>query len=261
MKYAEKLLQDGYVRKNKKLKDIFILAKFFKYKGLSQLQACKSILRFIKQFDNTVYSELKLGLKKRSISTVRNAYNNNYTLRHDVVIDITKEELLSIGDLKTTGEKQIMFILLVMSKFFSNGTETFYISYADVFRHSNLDYQTNNINNIIDSLIGSGCLEIINKYKIRGMVNTYCASLYERNYFKVNINAGECIAYSIDSFDNLMSEFAKGMKLVGKYYCESCNKNITLTNNKVRYCSDCAKKINIIKTMKNRKSKMFEIEK
>ena len=132
-KYAEKLLQDGYIRKNKKLKDIFILAKFFKYKGLSQLQACKEILRFIKQFDNTIYTELKIGLKKRSISTVKNAYSNNYTLRQEIIVDISKAELESIGQLKTTGEKQILFILLVMSKFFDNGTGAFYISYADVF--------------------------------------------------------------------------------------------------------------------------------
>src|SRR5690606_13880882 len=130
--YALKLLQGGYIRKNKKLKDIFILAKYFKNQGLSQLQACKEVLRFINKFDDTVYLYIKYQLKKYAIKTVKNAYMNNYTLRFNEKIELTEQELKSISELKTIGEKQIMFVLLVLNKFYSNNVNNFYESYKDI---------------------------------------------------------------------------------------------------------------------------------
>jgi len=240
--YALKLLQGGYIRKNKKLKDIFILAKYFKYQGLSQLQTCKEVLRFINKFDDSVYSYIKYQLKKKALNTVNNVYNNNYTLRFNINIELSKQELESIANLKTIGEKQVLFVFLVMSKFYKNGTNTFYISIKDIFNHVKIYYDRKNSIKVLNKLINSKYIEIVNKYKISKIVNTYSVSLYQRRYFKVNIKSCNNIIYTITNFDNLMSDFAKCMKLVtGNTYCAICGVPIKQTSNRRKYCSSCWK--------------------
>ncbi len=240
--YALKLLQNGYIRENKKLKDIFILAKYFKYQGLSQLQACKEVIRFINKFDDSVYSYIKYQLKKKALNTVNNVYNNNYTLRFNINIKLSKQELESIANLKTIGEKQVLFVFLVMSKFYENGTNTFYISIKDIFNHVKIYYDRKNSTKVLNKLINSKYIEIVNKYKISKIVNTYSVSLYQRRYFKVNIKSCNNIIYTITNFDNLMSDFAKCMKLVtGNTYCAICGIPIKQTSNRRKYCSSCWK--------------------
>ena len=244
--YALKLLQNGYIRKNKKLKDIFILAKYFKYQGLSQLQACKEVLRFINKFDDSVYSYIKYQLKKKALNTVNNVYNNNYTLRFNINIKLSKQELESIANLKTIGEKQVLFVFLVMSKFYKNGTNTFYISIKDIFNHVKIYYDRKNSIKVLNKLINSKYIEIVNKYKISKIVNTYSVSLYQRRYFKVNIKSCDNIIYTITNFDNLMSDFAKCMKLVtGNTYCAICGIPIKQTSNRRKYCSSCWKDVEL----------------
>lgn len=240
--YALKLLQNGYIRKNKKLKDIFILAKFFKYKGLSRLQACKEIIRFVNKFDDSVYSDIRYKLKTKALKTVNNVYNNNYTLRFDKDIKLSKQELEIIANLKSIGEKQVLFVFLVMSKFFKNGTNTFYISFKDVFDCVKIRYDRKNSIKVINKLINNKYIEIVNKYKISKIVNTYSVSLYQRRYFKVNIKSCDNIIYTITNFDNLMSDFAKCMKLInGGIYCSICGIPIKQTSNRRKYCSSCWK--------------------
>jgi hypothetical protein len=240
--YALKLLQDGYIRKNKKLKDIFILAKYFKYKGLSRLQACKEVINFINKFDDSVYSDIRYKLKAKALNTVNNVYNNNYTFRFDINIKLSKQELEIIANLKSIGEKQVLFVFLVMSKFFKNGTNTFYISFKDVFDYVKMHYDRKNSIKIINKLINNKYIEIVNKYKISKIVNTYSASLYKRRYFKVNIKPCDNIIYTITNFHNLMSDFAKCMKLIdGGIYCVQCGIPIKQTSNRRKYCSSCWK--------------------
>jgi len=244
--YALKLLQNGYIRENKKLKDIFILAKYFKYQGLSQLQACKEVIRFINKFDDSVYSYIKYQLKKKALNTVNNVYNNNYTLRFNINIKLSKQELESIANLKTIGEKQVLFVFLVMSKFYENGTNTFYISIKDIFNHVKIYYDRKNSTKVLNKLINSKYIEIVNKYKISKIVNTYSVSLYQRIYFKVNIKSCNNIIYTITNFDNLMSDFAKCMKLVtGNTYCAICGIPIKQTSNRRKYCSSCWKEVRL----------------
>ena len=250
--YALKLLQNGYIRENKKLKDIFILAKYFKYQGLSQLQACKEVIRFINKFDDSVYSYIKYQLKKKALNTVNNVYNNNYTLRFNINIKLSKQELESIANLKTIGEKQVLFVFLVMSKFYENGTNTFYISIKDIFNHVKIYYDRKNSTKVLNKLINSKYIEIVNKYKISKIVNTYSVSLYQRRYFKVNIKSCNNIIYTITNFDNLMSDFAKCMKLVtGNTYCAICGIPIKQTSNRRKYCSSCWKDV---RTQQNREN-------
>ena len=240
--YALKLLQNGYIRKNKKLKDIFILAKYFKNQGLSQLQACKEVLRFINKFDDTVYSYIKYQLKKYAIKTVKNAYMNNYTLRFNEKIELTEQELKSISELKTIGEKQIMFVLLVLNKFYSNNVNNFYVSYKDIFGFTKLKYQTNNIKNIFSRLINKKYISVVNKYKQAAITKLRHISIYKRLYFQVNIKPCNNVIYVIRNFDNLMSDFAKCMKLVtGNTYCAICGMPIKQTSNRRKYCRSCWK--------------------
>ncbi len=240
--YALKLLQNGYIRKNKKLKDIFILAKYFKYQGLSQLQACKEVIRFINKFDDSIYSYIKYQLKKYAIKTVKNAYTKNYTLRFDVKIELSEHELRSLLKLKTIGEKQVMFVLLVLNKFYKSNIKNFYTNYKDIFQFTKLDYQSNNIKNIFNKLIKKKYISIIDKRKQAIITKLSHINIYKRIYFKVNIKPCNNIIYKIDNFDNLISDFAKCMKLIsGGTYCAICGIPIKQTSNRRKYCSSCWK--------------------
>jgi hypothetical protein len=248
--YALKLLQDGYIRKNKKLKDIFILAKYFKYKGLSRLQACKEVIKFINKFDDSIYSYIKYQLKKYAIKTVKNAYTKNYTLRFDVKIELSEHELMSLLKLKTIGEKQVMFVLFVLNKFYNSNIKNFYTNYKDIFQFTKLDYQSNNIKNIFNKLIKKKYISIIDKRKQAIITKLSHISIYKRIYFKVNIKPCNNIIYKIDNFDNLMSDFAKCMKLIsGDTYCVQCGIPIKQTSNRRKYCSSCWKDV---RTQQNR---------
>jgi hypothetical protein len=244
--YALKLLQDGYIRKNKKLKDIFILAKYFKYQGLSQLQACKEVIKFINKFDDSIYSYIKYQLKKYAIKTVKNAYTKNYTLRFDVKIELSEHELMNLLKLKTIGEKQVMFVLFVLNKFYNSNIKNFYTNYKDIFQFTKLDYQSNNIKNIFNKLIKKKYISIIDKRKQAIITKLSHISIYKRIYFKVNIKPCNNIIYKIDNFDNLMSDFAKCMKLIsGDTYCVQCGIPIKQTSNRRKYCSSCWKDVRL----------------
>lgn len=242
--YALKLLQDGYIRKNKKLKDIFILAKYFKYQGLSQLQACKEVIRFINKFDDSVYSYITYQLKKYAIKTVDNAYTKNYTLRFDIKVKLSECELKSLLQLKTIGEKQVMFVLLVLNKFYRSNIKNFYTNYKDIFQFTKLDYQSNNIKNIFSKLIKKKYISIIDKHKQAIITKLKHISIYKRLYFKINIKPCDNIIYTITNFDNLMSDFAKCMKLIdGGTYCSICGIPIKQTSNRRKYCRSCWKDV------------------
>lgn len=69
------------------------------------------------------------------------------------------------------------------------------------------------------------------------------------------------IKYFCKSLTGYMRNYIRKLNS-GKYIqCTECNKLIKPTNNKNKYCKECAREVNIKKTIKNRKNKqMFEIE-
>ncbi|MDK0617134.1 hypothetical protein P5F24_04260 [Clostridium perfringens] len=63
------------------------------------------------------------------------------------------------------------------------------------------------------------------------------------------------VVISIDDFvDPIMDYYQYIGKKVKVCESEGCNKRILIKNNKNKYCKECAKKENIRKTLKNRKS-------
>ncbi len=64
---------------------------------------------------------------------------------------------------------------------------------------------------------------------------------------------------TIKRFDNLILHYLYYLGEEKIKWCEECGENlIRIKNNKVKYCKVCARKININKTVKNRKRKSLK---
>lgn len=165
MSYAEKILAD---KSYPKLKDLIILAKYYKYKGHNQTDIKNLLISFCKERDSD-WNEIRKSWKiKKALEE-----SERYILRIPSKTPITRFELETIMKVGNYDKERILFILLVLAKFLKyNNTKIkiskkprqiglYYVNedWIKIFQHAKVKSNRKYRNQIIHELYADGYID------------------------------------------------------------------------------------------------------
>lgn len=207
-KYTNYLLKNGFKQPyHKRFKDIFILAKYYKYIGLNEYEIQNKLFEYLnkwdKEFDINTSNRDRETIFKISYSVIK----KNYTFRIFDSINITNNEFNKIQKLKGKQLKSLATIFCVLSKL----------------------YNTNNINAVYGDL-----MDII-KINSSVRLNILISQLEELGYIEQQ---------QFGRFDILFLDNNKlNIEILDFISCDNCGILIKQKNNKNKYCKECSKEI------------------
>ena len=172
-------------------------------------------------------------------------------------IDIFKTELDYINNLDIQYEyKKVMFAFLVQIKLNKIVCEYKYDKEYNSIYFKGGTKKYNNIKKMANIPVKMSINdEVINKLEELKLITILFKGAILLDYINNCVADGD-LAFTITDFENvgLYLDYYNGVKGVKK--CEGgCGGIIKIKNNKQKYCNECAEKINIQKTIDNRKNK------
>ena len=164
------------------------------------------------------------------INTVYERDNKNqliHKLRYNIVVGITKYEVDKILELKNRSERNLLFILLVLNKFYGGKRLEVYMN--DLFELSKLCFDGNN------------CYKPLIKLEEEGYIEQYGGK------YTILIKNNKENTINIDMDKDLLEQFYNQLKRIyGIVYCNVCGTKVEATNNRIKYCIDCANNIELV---------------
>ena len=259
LKYAEEMLEKGFLQ-TKYLLELKILSKYLNnIEGLTKTKIKNRIKEFCSNHWEK-YNEVQcLSTMQKAVSYGVNKKNQLFIASK---ISVTKSELdfiISLADVKL---EKLAFSFLVLSKVNKNRSEF----YADVKNNIELKQSERKekklgvkievfqklvddkyyINNLTESFnyakvnvkksVLADCIKILSDKKLIKL--TMVGSV---EVLFISEDSNEDVALSFDISNDFIFEY---LKYIGLYKgCEKCGIPISPTNNKNKYCADCAKEI------------------
>jgi hypothetical protein len=222
VKYAKQLLV--FDAQKLKIRDYFILAKYFRYQGFGSSKIQNKIIEIFKNASPDFNEVMNRTLIS---SIVSNAMKHEAKVAPQ--IDITKAEI-SIISMNSINQQKILFVLIILAKYNKHFAKTEYDGY----------FVQQNINDIFDLAKIKG-LNKEQKYKIiaelndRGLVHTTYQNSYQILYVK---NDSEVELSTIPDND-VIYVFEKyiGERILT---CE-CGSLFKPNSNSQKYCKGCAR--------------------
>jgi len=222
-------LNKGYADKKKPSNTIRLLAKHYLSKDMNRPQTINSIDIFLKKNLKGYNSVKWQNIIEKIVNSVHK--DKDYEMFDIGEINITKNELTKISELKNLKYEKVMFILLVYAKIY------------------------NKLNSNDKCWVNEELKYIYSDTKMALKEKDQCKIIYEiaklkyievsRNVDCTNIHVSivdECgdVEIMIGDFRNLIYYYLrwKGDKIIN---CDGCGILIKPNNNKNKYCSECAK--------------------
>lgn len=239
-KYAINILKNGFIS-NKQGLELFILAKYYRFKHNKDKAECKSLLNQFcnKRIENSEQSDLY----KKINSAIKQAYDKN---AHFLTIDyiaFSQDELDYINSLSVSPiAKQILFGLWCCNKLNVKAKQSdrwINIAYSELKKFCNLS--NSNMLKIMNELYNNDLIFISDRCAL-------CLTFLEDYNNKYNVNMDNVSAntfaetYYIDDFATcgLWWQKYNGNKKI--IVCSECGVLTVRGGNRQKYCKDCAKR-------------------
>ena len=240
-KYAEEIEKEIITSCYGVLKKGISLAKLFIERGMSDEEIYKD---FCKRFI-VLDESYNILVKKTKINIMISAAKKNPLLKEKNIL-FCKKEIDFIHSFQNIKFEKILFSLFCIMKF--NDSNSFYLNNQELLRISNENKNSKYYDNVLKYLI-TNKLFSCKESKINGCLGkiVFIPSDYILNLFD-NIEI-----FEISDYRNLGYRYEsivdKNMLFTN---CEICDCIIPKKSNRQKYCEDCAKKINIKKTIVNK---------
>ncbi len=223
-KYAIDIINSGF--KNKSIfKDVAIVAKYLRYKNDNEDYVRKNIYALCKEYKKDFNLVKDYKIMDSIISE-----SKKWKIKLGKNINITKKEfdIINSEDEKV---KKVLFVLLVISKFYYNDkSDDYYVNIPDndIFKLCNLNIKK------------SKKIEIMHYITQKEYVTPNIHMSMKINY----IYKDSQMVYNIPVGNDMIIYFEQ---LLGKktISCEKCGTLVLKTNNRVKYCKSCSKLIHI----------------
>ena len=243
--YAKLIIKEGFQSGFIKY-ELLVMVKYLKKIGKKK----KETVEFIYDFcEKHIEGYNKVKYYKVIDGAIRDGRKKNNNLIVVEKIDIMKNEMEYIDNLNIEHEYKKILLTLIVSKkismeihkiqsedndiklsFYFDGTRK---KYSEIFKQSNIvgNYKINDmINDLVDK-------EIITSVIKGNIILSYAE----------NIKKGGDIYYSLltKDFENVgyVFDYYKGVNKVKMCEGENCNRLIKGTSNNIKYCNNCADKI------------------
>jgi len=217
--YANSLLQHGFKR-FMSLRDLTILGKFFRYKGMKTAQVRKNLIEFCMKY-NPSYNDVVFGWKVDK--AVLNSKKS--VLRIGNPIEIDKVEVEKIFEIEDYQYRKILFTMLAIARFFkeSKGSRIkpntpYYTNcrFTDILSEAKVSANRQQRMRIMKELTDTGMIEptLVGGFKIEYAVE------------KVQ----DCII-KIEDIENIIGYFP--------YFCSECGKQLERKPKRRNICDVC----------------------
>lgn len=167
-----------------------------------------------------------------------------YPLTYVPYLNITKKEVDVVMSVEGKMARRVLFALLCIAKFGNARTAKnnnwVNLPMSSVFAYSNVSTSRSRQDIIIKSLRDAGYIE-------------YSPIIDNLNIRVPFIDDSDSFVWRVYDFDNLGYQLEMNSGVKGYMICDYCGRITRRSNNRQKYCRDCATKVNIIKTVDNRK--------
>ena len=226
---------------------ITLIAKYY----LPLLTDNKSLSDIVKkellEFDLDNYQEYKYHNRIMKICTSLFDGSIDKSFREQEYIPIYENELKVIESLPNDRQKKLMFTFFALARYMNcdgwiNKKTSKGISEA--FKLANVTLTSDKRNELLHELYVNGYISLGKKV--------------DNLNIKVQLDDSGGIVYKVRDFNNLGNQYIGNFKK-GYKQCECCGKRVKITNNRVKYCNSCYKRINE-SDAKNRMKKYRETQ-
>ena len=220
-KYAEKLMTHGFVRFMSQ-NDLNILAKYLKYIGKKPAQIKMDLEQFCLRH-NPTFNPVISGYKiKKAI-----AMSKKYELRLPIDVPVTKKELESIRTVENYRYEKILFVMLVIAKYFG-------------LRKEHYEGKTFFVKEKFTHILALAKIHVskMERYKmLYDLEQTSLITTTTSNSFVINfVDVDGEVEVVVDDMGNIASFYWQ--------LCENCGTPYKKMSGNHRMCSKCWKKRN-----------------
>ena len=223
--HVKKMLVSGFQTSNNNKFELQLLATYLRNEGLSDKQIELELHNFSKKYLNN-YNKVKYY----KIIDEKVKKSKKFILKRAYPVNVTQNELNTILKEDNYKCQKLMFVYLILAKYYmsNNHTSKYYVSCKD-----------NDIFKLCDMYVRKQDKMDLMHY------------LTKRGYITPTLNMSSIVNY-IDDNDDIVMSLKPDYDMV--YYferylggifinCEICGKLVKKTNNRIKYCKDCAKKV------------------
>ena len=226
---------------------IVLIAKYYLSDEIDAESLSKIVKEKLLEFDLENYQEYKYHNKIMKICTSLFDGSIDKNFREQVYITIYENELKVIESLPNDRQKKLMFTFFSLARYMDcdgwiNKKTSKGISEA--FKLANVTLTSDNRNELLHELYSNGYISLGKKV--------------DNLNIKVQLDDSGEIVYKVRDFNNLGNQYIGNFKK-GYKQCECCGKRVKITNNRVKYCNSCYKRINE-SDAKNRMKKYRETQ-
>jgi hypothetical protein len=225
-KYALRLIDNGFSSFLNK-RDLFILAKYYRYGGLSDGEIYDEIIKFCIKF-NSQFNEVRSSDRIDAIIK----FSRKYELKFFAPIAITQQELKNIRNAKNYRHEKILFVMLVLNKHFKRELEDkdrpnfINFNFTDIFKLAKVYVNSNEKFNILHDLALKKFIEpVLPHAKFKANNKNNLKIFFRENDFESNI---------LITDESCIISFYP-------FYCEICGKTIKKNSNRQKMCDECYK--------------------
>lgn len=232
IEFAEKILRNGKLDENKFISQMAYIIRYLRYKGSPEVDIFNCVSKMLYDIR---------GVPSRSdmtpyINTAMKMANRLPEVNINPLV-FSKKELDFIHEANNEKFETFVFVFFCIYKYYKR-SDNYFVLFNDVFRESKIGGCKVELNDFINN---NPYFEIVIFHSQDYLIPT------EKSLelmFEENKNE-ELVIYN---FINIRYQYLKYFGY-GRYFnCEICNNIEKRIKNNQKYCKDCAKKMNIIKT-------------
>lgn len=233
--YAKKMLDSGFLT-NKRMYELNILAKYFFYLGYKPKEVQERVVDFCNNYFDS-FSEAKYFDKIQSI--LNNA--RKMPIIEVGTIQITEKEVEFISSIKEPFKfNDVLFCLLVIKKIREKLGQQPYLNckYTKFTKSCGLSSP-------------KVLYPLLRRLEQLGFIRV-CRNSNLEILFNVDASNSPTVI-EVNDFDNIYAYYHNYLGK-GRYVeCSSCGKMVRVKGNRRKYCNECARIINIQKTLERKK--------
>lgn len=236
---AEELLKSGFTS-FMNFADLSLLARYFKHMGKNKIQIRNSLIEFCTKFVPDFNEVLSRNTIENAIKTV-----DKYGIRFPINVAVTKSELEIIRACGNYKRQKILFVMLVIAKYFKYNNTNLIPNKSDKFDHS--FYSNEKMTNILRMANVNVSKKERNDIQYSLQQMGFITSIGVRA-FQINFVDEKSDAEIIVTDMNRLIDFYP-------FYCEICGRIIKNKAKRHNLCSVCyAKDLEKRQRMSNREN-------
>ena len=230
-KKVEEILKNKSFGKDKeKGKNRILLIKYYKSIGMTKKMIKASMYDFIKKYDKDLdMSDFKT---KNYIDKIVDRFAKGKYYLNKKIIYISEKELEAIKEFNNDSLEYLAFIMMIYAKI--GGKNWANMEISELFKHANIILNKKKQDILLSKLYEKKYMELSNR----------CNNLN----FKLKKIDENCEKYPVIIIEDTLKDvllYYKKWKGENIKTCRNCGRLIERVNNKIVYCKECAKEINL----------------